>query len=128
MLPCPLSFDRLKPGPLYNFCCFVLFEGYFFEDGILKFVMHHFKLRDSHNLSQLISKYGHDGRDMIKFAKEVFVAEPIVVNELEMSLLPLCQIHSPQMPVWGVDRNISREKNGDFFQCSLQPNRWTTLG
>ena len=46
MLPCPLSFDQLKPGPLYIFCCFGLVEGYCFEGAILKFVMHHFKLQD----------------------------------------------------------------------------------
>jgi hypothetical protein len=126
MLPYPLSFDQLKPGPLYNFCCFGLVEGYFFKDGILNFVMHHFKLREGQNLPQLIAKYGNDGRDMIKFAREVFVAEPLVVNESEMSLIPLCQIHGPQMRGWGVDRNISRENSGDFFQCCLQPNRWTT--
>ena len=126
MLPCPSSFDQLKPGPLSNNCCFCLVEGSFVEDRILKFVMHNFKLRGGRNLSQLTANYGHDERDMIKFARDVFVSEPIVVKESEMSLLPLCQIHGPQMHGWGVDRNISRETNGDLFQCSLQLNRWTT--
>ena len=119
MILSPLTFNQLKPGPISNTCCFVLVEGLFFEDGILNFVIHKFELLGRKTLSQLISDYG---RDMQEFAKANFVSEPIVVNESQMSLLPICQIHGPKMHSWEFDRNISCEKDGDFLQCSLQPN------
>ena len=123
MLLCPLSFDQLKPGPISNTCCFVLVKGLFFKDGILNFVIHKFELQGSKTLSQLISNYGHD---MQEFAEHVFVFEPIVVNESQISLLPLCQIYGPKIHSWGVDHNISCKKDGNFLQCSLQPNWWNT--
>ena len=119
MLTSPLTFDQLKPGPLFHTCCVGLVEGLFLEDGILKFVMHKFELQGSQTLSQLITNYG---RDMQELAKHVFVSEPIVVNELQISLLPLCQIHGPKMHGLGVDYNTSCGKDGGFLQCSLQPN------
>ena len=100
MLPCPSSFDQLKPCLLSNTCSFVLVEGFFSEYGILKYVMHKFVLEDYQNLPQLISNYGHD---LQKIEKHVFVS---------MSLLPLCQIYGPKMHGWGVDHNISSGKNG----------------
>ena len=112
MLPCPLSFDQLKPGPISNTCCPVLVEGLFFEDGILNFFIHKFELQGSKTLYQLISDYGCD---MQEFSKANFVSEPIVVNELQMSLLPLCQIHGPKMHGWEFDCNISCEKDGNFL-------------
>lgn len=119
MLRSLLTFDQAKPGPLSNTCCLGLVEGQFFEDGILKLVMHQFESTGRKTLSQLISNYGHD---MQEFAQHIFVSKPIGVNELQISLLPLCQIHGPKMHGWGVDRNISCEKDDDFLQCSLQPN------
>ena len=52
--------------------------------------------------------------------------EPMVVNQCDISLIPLCQISGPNMSGWGVDHNISSESDGNFYQCSLQPNCWTT--
>ena len=99
MLQSPFDFDQMKPGPISNTCCFELLEGLFFGDGILKLVMHIFEMTGSKTLSQLISNYGCD---MQEFAKHVFISEPIVVNELQISLLPLCQIHGPKMTGWGL--------------------------
>ena len=78
MLPSTLVFDQSKPGPLSNTCCFGLVEGLFFEDGILKLVIHKFELQGSKTLSQLNFNYGCD---MQEFTKHVFVSKPIVVNE-----------------------------------------------
>ena len=95
----PLTFVKLKPRPLSKTYCLGLVDGLFFGDGILKLVMHIFEMTGSKTLSQLISNYGCD---MQEFAKHVFISEPIVVNELQISLLPLCQIHGPKMTGWGL--------------------------
>ena len=88
-----MTFDQLKPGPLSKTCCLGLAEGLFLEDGILKLVIYKSEMKGSKTLSQLISEYGCQ---MQEFAKHVFMSEPMVVNESEISVLPLCQNMAPR--------------------------------
>ena len=105
-------FSKLKPGPVPESCYLRLVEGLFYEDMIIKLVMHKFEVNGKKTLSDLVHNHGWKAQE---FVKQVFNSEPIVVIECNISTLPLCQIRGSHMFGWGVDPNILHESVRDFL-------------
>ena len=84
----------MKPGPVTDSCFLGLVEGLFYEDGIIKLVMHKFDMKGGKTLSDLID---HHGWETQEFSEQVFNSEPTVVMECDIYVRPLCQIHGPHM-------------------------------